>query len=405
MSTKAFAIQAEVLGIRARINLFPAMVGFFFVFRVCLTFLFFQTNPILGTVISIAVDFVLLYGAILYSVHEKTVSRSRLIITTPIWWLLAYLAFSLSSLFWTETQSVGAAFTYWSGMAADVVIVLFLFRQANREILAEALMKGAVWGAILLSVIAWCSPATEDLRLGNDAFLHPNTLGFEVGVGALVAQYLTSQAAHWKWSCITLAVTLLRTLSKTAIIAFVIVECWYLVLNRDMPRKTKLRIGAGALFVIVSFWSLLDTYINIYNNMGSGNQAETLTGRTLVWAAALSMSLEKPWLGHGVYSFKSLIPSFGNFQPVHAHNEFLQQFFEYGVIGVLIVAGAYWSFYMQARQSPKSDLRTLVFVLLFFALLRGLADTANFGLSYPLWIFTALSICLASRSPLDERAR
>jgi O-antigen ligase len=165
-----------------------------------------------------------------------------------------------------------------------------------------------------------------------------------------------------------------------------------------MSRNTKAWIGVGTLVVVGCFWGLLNRYVDLYNNTGSGNQAETLTGRTFIWAAAISMGIEKPWIGHGVYSFKSLIPSFGGFQPVHAHNEFLQQFFEYGVVGVVIVAGIYWSLYRLARRAPKSELRTLALTLLIFALLRGLADTTNFGLSYPLWILTALSISLTTPS-------
>lgn len=263
-------------------------------------------------------------------------------------------------------------------------------------------MKGAVWGAIALALIAWCSPTTEDLRLGNDAFLHPNTLGLEIGIATLLAQYLASRAALSKWCGIALAITLLRTLSKTAIVAFVVAECWYLVQSRSMTRKAKLWIGATALLVIASFWSLLSAYIDVYNNTGSGNQAETLTGRTILWTVAFSMGLEKPWLGHGIYSLKALIPSFGAFEPVHAHNEVLQQFFEFGIVGLAIAAGVYWSFYRLARRAQHGELRLLALSLLIFALLHGLTDTVPFGLSYPLWLLTALSLCLVQTGALPS---
>ena len=110
------------------------------------------------------------------------------------------------------------------------------------------------------------------------------------------------------------------------------------------------------------------------------------------------MSLEKPWLGHGIYSFKALIPAFGDFQAVHAHNEFLQQFFEYGLVGVVVATGVYWAIYWQARRAPASDRRTLTLTLFVFALLHGLTDTVPFGLSYPLWLLTTLSVCIASSS-------
>jgi O-antigen ligase len=170
-----------------------------------------------------------------------------------------------------------------------------------------------------------------------------------------------------------------------------------------MSRKAKFQLTAVALIVIACFWSLLTAYIDVYNSTGSGNQAETLTGRTVIWALTLSMGSEKPWFGHGVYSFRSLMPAFGNFQAVHAHNEILQQFFEYGLTGVIIVIGLYWSIYRQARRAPASHLRTLCLALLIFAVFRGLADTTNFGLSYHIWLIVALSLSLAQPDIAEVR--
>jgi O-antigen ligase len=184
-------------------------------------------------------------------------------------------------------------------------------------------------------------------------------------------------------------------LSKTAIIAFVIAESWYLLQNKAMTRRAKFYVGAATLLVVVSFWGVLSAYIDIYANTGSGDQIETLTGRTVLWAVAISMGLEKPWFGHGIYSFKALIPAFGDFEAVHAHNEFLQQFFEYGLVGVVIVGMIYWSFFRQARRAPPDDIRTLSLTLLIFVLVRGLTDTTNFGLSCPLWLLATLTVCLA----------
>lgn len=379
----------------ARQILFPGVVGFFFAFRACLTFLFFQADPVMGTIITIAIDLVLLYGAVLYSAGQRAHVRDPLLEILPIRWIFALLTLSVASLSWTGAQSLVAALAYWVSMAADVAIVLLLLRRGNTEQYAEAIMKGAVWGAAALALVAWCTPVAQDFRLGNDLFLHPNTLGLEIGIATLLAQYLAPQGARWRWLGIALAITLLRTLSKTAIIAFVVAECWYLMQNKQMTRKAKVYLSVGGLLVIASFWGVLTTYIDVYSNTGSGNQVETLTGRTVLWAVAFSMSMQKPWLGHGIYSFKSLIPALGAFQAVHAHNELLQQFFEYGLAGVVIVVGVYWSFYRQARRAPISQLRSLALTLLIFALMRGLTDTIQFGLSYPLWLLAALSLCLS----------
>jgi exopolysaccharide production protein ExoQ len=374
---------------------FAGTIGFFFVFRASLTFLFFQGNPVLGSIANVSFGLILLFGVILYSTPASNSSRPPAPFSPPLRWVLVLLSLSLTSATWTGAQSIIAALAYWAGMAADVLIVLLLTRGDHPERYAEGLMKGAVIGAFVLALVAWCSPVTEDMRLGNAEFLHPNTLGLEFGLATLIGQYLSPLAAKWKWLSIALGITLLRTLSKTAIMAFVIAEGWYLLQNKEMSRRTKLCICAGTLLVVVCFWGLLSTYINIYANTGSGDQIETLTGRTALWAVAFSMGLEKPWLGHGIYSFKALIPAIGGFEPVHAHNEFLQQFFEYGLAGVVTVAMIYWTFFRQARRAPPGNLRRLSLALLIFALVRGLTDTTNFGLSCPLWLLAALSVCLA----------
>jgi exopolysaccharide production protein ExoQ len=358
---------------------------------------------VLGTKLSIAIDLGFLFGTILYTVGDSY--RGRWFPQTPpLRWMVALFTLSAASLCWTEAQSLVAALGYWSGMTADVAIVLLLLHHNTVEC-SEAIMKGAVWGGVGLAVIGWCSPVTADLRLGNDEFLHPNTLGLELGITALIAQYLVARSALWKWLSISLVITLLRTLSKTAIIAFVVAECWYLMQSRALARKTKLQLSAAALLVVGSFWGLLNTYVATYNNTGSGNQVETLTGRTVLWTVAFSMSMERPWFGHGVYSFKSLIPALGPFAAVHAHNELLQQFFEYGLAGVLIVVALYFSFLRQVRGALASEMRTLALALLIFALLRGLADTVPIGLSFHLWLMAALSICLASPQRAEVTAR
>jgi len=405
MTANSIPVVPGLAVARDRVAIFPGVVGFFFVFRVCLTYLLFQGSPVMGTLVSITLGLGLMMGTILYTTGEQTLSRDTVRWPLVMRWMVALFAFSAASLYWTGAQSLTAAAGYWVGMVTDVGIVLLLLRHRDSVACTEAILKGLVWGAVALALIAWLSPVTEDLRLGNDEFLHPNTLGMEFGIATLIAQYLAARGAQWKWLSVALGITLLRTLSKTAIIAFVVAECWYLMQSRAWTRKAKVQICTIALLFVASFWGLLNAYVVTYNNAGKGNQVETLTGLTVLWTVALSMSLEKPWLGHGFYSFKSLIPALGPFAAVHAHNELLQQFFEFGVVGVLLAATLYWSFLRQAWRAPKSELRTLGLALLLFALLRGLSDTVPIGLSFPLWLMAALSICLAQCSRTEGIAR
>jgi exopolysaccharide production protein ExoQ len=403
MSTMPLPIGSSGVRIARSPVLFAECIGFFFVFRVSLIFLFFQSNPVVGTELTIVFDLALIFAAILFTTNERARAQ-QLPLNATIHWIFALLAFSLASITWTGAQSAVSALGYWTGMVADIVIVLLLLRHRDVVGTTEDIMKGVVWGAAALALVAWCSPPTQDLRIGNEDFLHPNTLGLELAIATFMAQYLAPQGARWKWLGIGLAITLLRTLSKTSIIAFTLAECWYLMRTTRLSRKVKLRICAAALVVVVCFWPLLSSYTEAYNNTGSGNQAETLTGRTAIWAVAFTMGLDKPWLGHGLYSFRALVPAFGDFEPWEAHNELLQEFFEYGLVGVAIVAGTYLSFYRHVRRAPANELKALAVNVFVFALIHGLTDAVNFDLTYPLWLLTALSLCLSRSAPAEARS-
>lgn len=370
----------------------PAVAGFFFAFRIGLTYLFFQSNPVLGSTVSIGIDFALVFAAILSMRATTTLIHGR-----AMKGVFTFLAFTLLSLSWTKTDSTVAAASYWAGMAGDVGVVLLLMRGHGVLPTTQSLIRGTVWGTAAISFAAWCSPLTSELRLGNDLFLHPNTLGWMAGIAILLAQYLAPQGRRWTWLGLGLSVTLLRTFSKTAILAFVAAEAWYLIRNSGMSRKTKMQIVASAAILVACFWGAAAAYATIYNNTGSGNQAQTLTGRTVLWATALVMSVETPWLGHGMYSFRSLIPSFGNFSPVHAHNEALQLFFEFGLCGLGIAVFIYCCLYRDAKRADRGELRLLAFALLIFSLLHGVTDTVPFGLSYPLWLIATVSLCLSDQ--------
>ncbi len=178
-----------------------------------------------------------------------------------------------------------------------------------------------------------------------------------------------------------------------------------------MSRKNKVLVGLASLAVIGAFWPLIVHYTAVYEN--AGNQAETLTGRLGIWAYVLARALEQPWIGHGFHSFRNVIPPFGSFEAWHAHNELLQQFYTYGVVGIVLLIGTYGSLYRYARRAAGPETRLLVASLLIFVVVRGLADTENFDLSLPLWLITLLSLTLAKRAgaatswrpPLADRGR
>jgi len=365
--------------------------GFLFAFRLCLTFLWFQSEPARGSAAAILCSLALLLASLSYRLLTSPHSLVRQNYPTTVKWIGLYLLLALCSLLWTTVPSVAVAGAYWFGMTSDVGTVLILL-QCQHMKAGLSIMQGFVVGAVVVAKTAWSVSPTMDLRLGNEDFLHPNAVGFELAIAALMAIYLGRVHKGWSWIAAGLATTLLRTLSKASIAAFIVASLFYFFRTSDLSRKAKLVLGLGCAAVVGFFWTVLEAYADMY---AQGRNLETLTGRTLIWATSLEIALEKPWLGHGFYSFRWVVPLFGDFEAWQAHNELLQQFFAYGILGVGIVLTLYWHFYRQIRFTYDCQLASLSLALLIFALVRGLVDAERFGLCLPLWLIALLSLSMS----------
>jgi hypothetical protein len=64
------------------------------------------------------------------------------------------------------------------------------------------------------------------------------------------------------------------------------------------------------------------------------------------------------------------------------------------MIGVTLTAALYTSIVRMAYKSAPSPYKSLAIVLAVFGLIHGLADTLNFDLSLPLWLFAMFALCL-----------
>lgn len=148
----------------------------------------------------------------------------------------------------------------------------------------------------------------------------------------------------------------------------------------------------ASVAVGIAFSSLLTSYFDIYTS--TGNSPETLTGRIGIWTVILSEAIQKPWIGHGFHSVWMVIPPFGDFEARHAHNELIQQFYAYGVVGIAMLVGLYSSFYQQIRRLAGGPIRTLLCAFMLFILVRGLTDTEAFDLSLPLWTIVMISLLI-----------
>ena len=371
-------------------------VGFFLSFRtiipvVCVRVL--GIDPQAGAEAKLALGFLVL-GLVCFALLGAEERTSHSTLDSPsIRWVLIYLGFSGCSLLWSATVSLPASIAYWCGTASDVAITVLLLRSGSVTGVASSLMKGFIWGTCCIALIAWIMPAQYDLRLGDEDYFNSNSIGNLCAFGLFFAQYLM-RCKQGKWTLVTffLAVTLLRSLSKTTIVAFLASEGYLMIQDRSMSRRTKMLLTIGFILAVFAFWGLLEAYYDFYTTYG--NQAETLTGRTAIWAYVLDAGLQQPWIGHGFDSMWKVVPPFGAFEARHAENELLEQFYSYGAAGVAVLCGVYGSLYGKVRRLTQGPLRLIVVSMLMFVVVRGLAEAEPFDLLLPLWLvvmFTMLA--------------
>ncbi len=383
-------------------------VGFFFSFRLCIVLLsvnLLGVEPSTGTAISILLG-VFLFGLVCVNAGGAAASTLRSVFQpSPARWAIAFIIFSGLSLVWSETASLPDSAAYWAGMAIDVASVVLLIGSETGSGEDHAILKGYIWSTCCLAAIAWIMPAASDLRLGDEQFFNSNEIGNLCAFAIFFAQYLTrAERGDWRTAKFFLVVTLIRSLSKATLAAFLLSEVLLLILDKSMSRKTKGLIVVAALILLAVFWGLLAAYFDYYTN--NGNQAETLTGRIVIWLYVLGGVTDHSWtlvIGHGFDSWWKVVPPFGGelFEARHAENEVLQQLYAYGLAGIVLLIGIYGGLYRQLRRLEASPVRTVFLCFLAYIIVRGLAESDAFDLLLPLWAVVLIS-SLATLRPKAE---
>jgi exopolysaccharide production protein ExoQ len=374
----------------------PFVVGFFFSFRLFILLLsvrLLDIDPRVGVELNLGLNYLLLVLVAFNAMGDTRPNLDPILKLASVRWVVFFLGFTCCSLIWSSAAELSSAIAYWVGMFADAAIVALLYRAIPVKTAAHSLIKGFVWGACFVAVIAWLLPAQSDLRLGDEELIGANQIGFLCAFAFFLAQYLfRAKDGKWKLAMCILGVTLLRSLSKTTIVAFLFSQGFLLIQDKSITRKTKVAIVSVVAVVTLVFWSLLQSYYVIYTS--AGNSPETLTGRLGIWAYFIDAALERPWFGYGFHSVWKVIPPFGSFEARHAHNEIIQQFYAYGMTGICMMAGLYGSFYRQARRLSLNKEKMFFVALLIFILIRGFADTEVFDLSLPVWSILLFSVLM-----------
>jgi exopolysaccharide production protein ExoQ len=351
-------------------------------------------GPEPGTVAGFGVAAVLMIAAIFVAIGSSFTPFVWMTKALPVRWVLIYLAFAGCSLLWGGSASPATSAIYWGMLVCDVEIVLLLIRAYGAECTTRSLMRGFIGGTCLLAAIAWIMPVASDLRLGDLEYFNTNQIGNLCALAMLMCALLVRRGdGRWGIVMLFLGITLFRSLSKSTLIAYIAAQAYLLVRDKGISARRKWLLIVAAIVVTACFWSLIDAYFDVYTT--SGNQAETLTGRTAIWAWAMEAGLDKPWFGNGFDSMWKVAPPFGGelFEARHAENELLQQFFAYGICGIALLAGIYGSLHRKIH-TLAGPARSPLAAFLVYVLVRGFAEAEPFDLLLPLWLITALALLI-----------
>ena len=394
IATMVTAKKLPVPGFYIKVESLAFWFWFFAGIEGCLTFVFFQRNPAFGTLVAYlppAIFALFLLSSLLIGNRLKHPEILRSIAAKM---LLALSIWSGITLFWTGASPRFSACGYWATLVMKIIVVLLTLSLGNIEQVAIKSLQGLTWGSLVYALVPFLFNArTSDGRLGDEYFLHPNNIGNQMAITGLCTIYLALQSwgriaerRPYMLILLFLLFTLLRSLSKTSIISFLLAASVYVLRSQiSTQRKINLMLLASGIIAISS--ARLSTYLDTYLNEQQGGEAlTTATGRTQIWEMTWDMIQENPIWGYGYQSFRDVADQIIALRLVHPHNEWLNIWFNLGGVGLFLSLLTYMTYYWQVRRAGKARLpqEALGLALLIFFLIRGLteANVPDF-LNYP----------------------
>lgn len=150
-----------------------------------------------------------------------------------------------------------------------------------------------------------------------------------------------------------------------------------LIISPILSRPGKSRY-LGALLLALGAALILYTSEQIVDQLEDIGFDTGLTGRTLIWKRALQLAEDAPILGHGFASFSN--PMFdwiftGEYRPPHAHNSYIQAYFETGIIGltltIIFILSQFISLFRNGMQTKRISYGIFMVVFSILGSLTG----------------------------------
>ncbi len=387
-ATNSFSEEKEPLRSK-RLFISLSTIAFCFWFYIsispALTYLFFRSNPPVAGPITAVFSGIVAFLLALGGVFGDRREFAKIIGVLPVCALILYVAWTGATVLWTGAPKK-IALVYWLILVLKHYVVLRVLACKSREEVSWSSLKGFAWGGLIFALVPLIARETDDEgRLGNEEFLHPNTIGNQLSLTSLSSIYLALQAQGkpqqrlvYIFILVVQLFTLLRSLSKTSIFCFLLASTVYIIRSRISVKKKLLITVVAAGIIAVSF-PLVATYLDNYlNNQQGGEALETATGRSAIWEMTWDYIQQNAILGYGFQSYRYTAPQIIGVRLVHAHNDALNIWYTLGGIGLALAVLTYLSYVFcliraAYRRSPQE---ALGLALLLYGLIRGLTEAS-----------------------------
>ena len=342
--------------------------------------------------------------------------------------LLLFFAYCALSILWSDFPFV--AFKRWSKSVGDLVMVMIVLTDAHPKHALRQLFKRAAFVLLPLSVLliaqfpdVGTGYSPEDMTI---MYFGVTTFKNMLGLIAMVCGLFSL----WQMLCAYEDRTMRNRIRHLLAHAVMFTTaCWLIVKANSMTSLACL-VLAGTVIILVGQRSVLRWHIGVpvvaalsvilpalvllLDPLGpllhSLGRNSTLTGRTLIWHAVLSLQTN-PWFGTGFESFwlgnrleRVWHMSVDGIQ--EAHNGYLELYLNLGWCGVLLLGAVIVSGYVRAIEAMRHDRQDarLRLALLTATLIFSMTE-AGFRMLSPIWLAFLLVACESSPVLVEENIR
>lgn len=316
------------------------------------------------------------------------------------WSALGYAAFALLSVAWSHWR--GPTLITWALLASITVCALFIAHTLTWHEIVRALSAAFKWIlALSVAIELWAALVIRGPILPNFAELpsgkldpqwewvrgnlldggrlqgivgNANLLAFICLFALITFGVRLALGARWRvtnalWMLLA-AYLIVRAASATAYVcaaaAGAVLLAALLIRRAATPRARRNIYIASAVASVGAVLAAVFLHRPVFALLG---RSSDLSGRSdIIWSAVLERAVNNPFVGWGFSS--PWIPSDPSFDGwivdhgitvFHAHNMWIDAFFQLGIIGVIIIAVAYgtllWRAWFFAVDRPRWDLR------------------------------------------------